>query len=108
VLAFPPADVTLGVALGLALGKPIGVAGFAWLAVRSGYGALPEGVSWSMIGAAGMLAGIGFTMSLFITDLAFVAPALISQAKLGIIAASAASGLAGYALLSRALATPAR
>jgi NhaA family Na+:H+ antiporter len=108
LLALPRAGVMLGIALGLALGKPIGVIAFTWLAVKSGYGALPEGVSWSMIGAVGILAGVGFTMSLFITDLAFDSPALISQAKLGILTASITSGLLGYAVLRRALAGTAR
>ena len=63
--------VTLGIVVGLVVGKQLGITLFAWLAVRSGISELPEGIGWRHVYGAGWLAGIGFTMSLFITDLAF-------------------------------------
>ena len=92
-------SITLGIVLGLALGKPIGVTAFAWLAVRMGMATLPRGVSWRMIAATGVLAGIGFTMALFIAGLAFVDPELLEAAKFGILAASTVTGLAGWLML---------
>jgi NhaA family Na+:H+ antiporter len=91
--------VTLGVALGLAIGKPIGITLAAWLAVRLGAAALPERVSWRHIHGAGWLGGIGFTMSLFMADLAFAGETQLTYAKLGILIASLCAGLIGYAIL---------
>ncbi len=95
--------VTIGVALGLLLGKPLGITLFSWFAVRLGICELPSGVRWSQILGIGLLGGIGFTMSLFITNLAFRQNELITDAKVGIFAASLMAGIAGYALLSRKL-----
>jgi NhaA family Na+:H+ antiporter len=95
--------VSLGALVGLLLGKPIGVAGFAFLAVLSGLSKLPEGATWSGMVGIGLLAGIGFTMSLFIANLAFVEPVLLAQAKMGVLTASVVASLVGLALLSRAL-----
>ena len=95
--------VSLGILLGLVVGKPLGITLMAWLAVRSGHGSLPEGVTWMHVVGAGCLAGIGFTMSLFITELAFVEPPLVQSAKIGILAASALSAIFGFVLLSRTL-----
>lgn len=100
VLADP---LAIGIIVGLVIGKPLGIALMSWLAVKSGRGALPKGVTWAQVTGAGCLAGIGFTMSLFITDLAFNDEALMATAKIGILAASLASGVVGYLLLSRAL-----
>ena len=100
VLADP---LALGIIVGLVIGKPLGISFFSWLAVKSGRGALPEGVTWGQIAGAGCLAGIGFTMSLFITDLAFDNESLIATAKVGILAASLVSGIIGYVVLSRTL-----
>jgi NhaA family Na+:H+ antiporter len=103
--------VTLGVALGLLLGKPLGVAGAAWLAVRTGVASLPAGVSWRQLRGAACLAGIGFTMSLFIAGLAFgggahgeagAPSAHLDAAKLGILGGSLLSGVLGWILLGRA------
>lgn len=91
--------VALGIILGLVLGKQIAVTLFSWLAVRSGRADLPEGVTWRQIYGVSWLAGIGFTMSLFITDLAFSDPALIHVAKAGILVASLIAGTGGYFLL---------
>jgi NhaA family Na+:H+ antiporter len=93
--------VTLGVVLGLVLGKPIGVTLAAWLAVRSGLASLPENVTWKHVHGAGWLAGIGFTMSLFMAGLAFTDDAHLSEAKLGILIASLCAGIIGSVILMR-------
>jgi NhaA family Na+:H+ antiporter len=100
--------VTLGVIVGLLLGKPVGIFLASWLAVRSGLAELPQRVTWQGIHGAAWLGGIGFTMSLFIGGLAFADPALLANAKIGILIASTLAGITGYALLSRSLAPPAR
>ncbi len=92
-------SVSIGVMVGLFIGKPIGIVAASWITVRTGLGSLPRGVRWSDIIGAGTLAGIGFTMSLFIADLAFEDPAYLIEAKLGFLAASVAAGLAGSVLL---------
>ena len=96
--------VTIGVVLGLVLGKQLGITLAGWGAVRMGLTVLPAGVTWSQIYGAAWLAGIGFTMSLFVTDLAFRDPsdaALLTAAKLGILAASVSAGGIGWLLLRR-------
>ena len=93
----PGAPVLLGVALGLVLGKPVGVVALSWLAVRLRVAALPVGVRWLEVLVVGVVAGIGFTMALFIASLAFPDKALLEVAKLGVLAASAVAGLAGIA-----------
>jgi NhaA family Na+:H+ antiporter len=95
--------ISLGIVLGLVLGKQIGVFLFSWLAIKSGWAALPVGVTWSQIWGASCLAGVGFTMSLFISELAFKDPDLVSEAKIGILAASLIAGFLGYVVLSKAL-----
>jgi Na+:H+ antiporter, NhaA family len=80
--------VTMGVVLGLVLGKPVGIFLFSWIAVKLGWCVLPAGARWKHILAVGCLAGIGFTMSLFITGLAFTDRTLTNEAKLGILVAS--------------------
>lgn len=94
--------VSLGVAAGLVLGKQVGVLGAAWLAVRARISELPENVTWLQIYAAAWLAGIGFTMSLFISELAFGSGPELESAKLGILLASLLAGGIGYLLLRRA------
>lgn len=95
--------VMLGILLGLVIGKPLGITLFSWAAVRSGLAALPRGVTWRLIHGVSWLGGIGFTMSLFVAGLAFTeAPALLTEAKLGVLMASLAAGLAGALLLWRA------
>jgi NhaA family Na+:H+ antiporter len=93
--------ITLGVALGLMLGKPIGVTLTSWLGVRIGLASLPEKVSWKHIHGAGWLAGIGFTMSLFMTGLAFTDDVRLTAAKLGILVASLCAGIVGSVILVR-------
>jgi NhaA family Na+:H+ antiporter len=97
------ARVSLGVALGLLVGKPLGVTLASWAAVRLGLAALPDGVGWASLTGAGILAGIGFTMALFLTALAFEDPALAAASKLGVLGASALASFLGVALLSRCL-----
>jgi NhaA family Na+:H+ antiporter len=94
--------VALGIVLGLVVGKQLGVTLFAWLAVKSGVAELPEGMGWRHVYGASWLAGIGFTMSLFITDLGFSEDSLVEEAKLGILAASLIAGLVGWTILKGA------
>ncbi|HEU4327591.1 MAG TPA: Na+/H+ antiporter NhaA [Roseiflexaceae bacterium] len=99
--------VVLGIAAGLVLGKPVGLFAATWLAVRLGVAQLPQGVTWQHIAGAGCLAGLGFTMSLFIATLGFEgAPELLAAAKLGILVASLVAGLLGYAALRLAAPAP--
>ncbi len=93
--------ILIGVALGLVVGKQVGVFGFAWLAVRMGLAVMPAGLTWQHIYGAACLAGIGFTMALFIANLAFSDAAMLNSAKLGILGASFVSGLLGWGLLAR-------
>ena len=103
-LADPLASrVTLGVALGLLVGKPLGITLFAWIAVRSKLAALPTGVGWGAIFGAGLLGGVGFTMALFITALAFEDPALAAASKIGVMGASVLAAGLGMACLARVL-----
>lgn len=92
------ASTTLGIALGLALGKVVGVFGFAGIAIRSGMAAMPSGATWRQLLGTSLLCGIGFTMSLFIGMLAFADhPDLQSEVKLGILMGSLVAGIAGWA-----------
>ena len=95
--------VSLAVALGLLIGKPLGIGGASWLAVRLGLAALPSGVGWGSLFGAGALGGIGFTMALFVTGLAFQDPALAAASKLGVMAASLGASGMGLAVLQRTL-----
>ena len=99
--------VALGVGLGLVVGKLVGVTLGAYLAVRLRVGALPAGVAWRHVAGAAGLAGIGFTVSLFITDLAFADESLRAASKLGILAASLAASVIGAAVLWNRPRTPA-
>ena len=92
--------ISLGIVCGLALGKALGVVGFSWLSNRVGLGTLPAGANWRQILGVGALAGIGFTMSLFIADLAFGSTPMLETAKVGILAGSIVSGVAGAIILS--------
>jgi NhaA family Na+:H+ antiporter len=91
--------VTLGVLLGLVIGKPIGILLFSWLAVRAGLASMPANADYLHFVGIGLLAGIGFTVSLFITGLAFSDAELVPEAKMGILAASFVAGLAGFVYL---------
>jgi NhaA family Na+:H+ antiporter len=93
--------VTLGVLLGLLVGKPVGITLFAWVATRLRLAALPTGCGWRPLHGVSWLGGIGFTMSLFVTNLAFRDQALVMDAKVGIFAASIGAALVGWLLLRR-------
>ena len=93
---------TAGIIAGLIFGKPFGIFLFSLIAIKMGICRLPDDITFRHVVGAGALAGIGFTMSIFITNLAFTDPELIRSSKIAILAASAVAGTAGYALLSRA------
>lgn len=92
-------SVTVGVALGLLVGKPLGIVVFSWLAVRAGVSSLPEGTNWSQLLGAGMLAGVGFTVALFINELAFDSEVLVERGKIGILGGSLVAGVLGFLVL---------
>lgn len=96
--------VALGIILGLCVGKPLGIVLASWIAVKLGAASLPSGVTWPQIAGVGCLAGIGFTMSLFINELAFVAhpeiqAELVAEGKIGIFLASVISATVGILLI---------
>ncbi len=95
--------VALGVGAGLLLGKTVGITLFCWVAVRLGLARLPTGVGWGAVLGAAILGGIGFTMALFITALAFADPALAAASKVGVMVASVLATACGVAVLSRSL-----
>jgi NhaA family Na+:H+ antiporter len=98
--------VTLGIALGLVLGKTIGVLGATWLVVRAGLAVRPAGASWTQVSGMSLLAGIGFTMSLFIGELAFEGqgPGWEARVKLGVLGGSLVAAALGAAVLTLAAA----
>jgi NhaA family Na+:H+ antiporter len=93
----------LGIALGLLVGKQLGIFGFAWIAVKAGIASLPESVTWRQIHGLSLLAAIGFTMSLFIGNLAFAEPAQVDAVKLGVLSGSTIAAIVGYALIRSSL-----
>ncbi|MDX2258638.1 MAG: Na+/H+ antiporter NhaA [Hyphomicrobiaceae bacterium] len=93
------AGIPLGIALGLFIGKQIGIVGLSWLAVRAGIATLPEGLDWRHIYGASLLAGIGFTMSLFIGTLAFPDDSSAAAVRIGVLGGTLLSGVAGYFVL---------
>jgi len=99
-------DVTLGAALGLAIGKPLGVLGLSGLAFALGWASRPPGATWLQFVGVAILCGIGFTMSLFIEGLAFSDPILRTEAKIGVLGGSLVAALAGFGFL--ALVPPAK
>lgn len=92
-------SLTLGVVLGLIFGKQIGITLFSWASVKMGLSALPAGVTWRHVYGVSWLGGIGFTMSLFIAELAFRTNGNLEMAKVGILTASLIAGIGGYLLL---------
>jgi NhaA family Na+:H+ antiporter len=98
--------VTWGVVAGLIVGKPIGITVFAWLAVRTGIAIMPGAISWRHIGGVACLGGIGFTISLFIAELAFADNPLGDAARIGILVGSVIAGAVGYAVLRATLPPP--
>lgn len=93
------APQSLGIVLGLVLGKPLGILGIAAIAVKLGLGKLPGGLNWPQVCGAALIAGIGFTMSLFVAALAFSNAAMLANAKLAILVASIISATTGLAVL---------
>jgi NhaA family Na+:H+ antiporter len=91
--------ITLAIILGFVVGKPSGIVLFSWLAIRVRIALMPPGLTWKLIAGGGILAGIGFTMALFIANLAFD-PGTIDAAKLGIYLASIIAGILGIGVLS--------
>jgi NhaA family Na+:H+ antiporter len=101
--------VPLGIALGLFLGKQLGVFAFAWAAIRAGLADLPANATWTQLYGVALLCGIGFTMSLFIGLLAFSAsPEMTDATKIGVLAGSLASALCGSLVLRFARPEPCR
>jgi NhaA family Na+:H+ antiporter len=95
--------VSLGVFSGLLIGKFLGVVGASWLTLKLGWAQLPSDMAFKNLYGIGMLAGIGFTMSLFITNLAFKSPTAMLEAKIGVLAASVLAGAIGYVWLRKTL-----
>ncbi|GGH11635.1 Na+/H+ antiporter NhaA [Silvibacterium dinghuense] len=96
-------SICWGVLLGLIVGKPLGILSVSWLATRAGLARLPASISWTQIAGVGVLAGIGFTVSLFISALAFDDPLQLDAAKTAILLASLIAGIVGFFLLKRAV-----
>ena len=92
-------SVTMGVAAGLLAGKVLGIVGFTWLAVRTRVGVLPAAVRWRHVLGVACLCGMGFTVSLFVSAIAFDQESLVDQAKIGVFGASLLAGAAGYFIL---------
>jgi Na+/H+ antiporter NhaA len=91
--------VTWGIALGLFVGKPVGILTATWLAERSGIASRPAGVTWHQVLGVGLLGGVGFTVALFITTLSFDSEVLTADAKMGILLGSITAAIVGYTYL---------
>lgn len=91
--------ISIGIILGLFIGKQLGIFGFSFFAIKLGLASKPEGVNFTKMYGAGILAGIGFTMSLFIANLAFSSDELLNIAKVGVLLASLISGVIGYLIV---------
>jgi Na+:H+ antiporter, NhaA family len=98
--------VSTGIIAGLLIGKPAGIFLSSWLATRLGLAQLPKGVSWQQLLGVAALGGIGFTMSLFIADIAFQGTSHLELAKISILTGSVLSGVLGFVLLRTARARP--
>ena len=98
-----PGPISLGVISGLIVGKQIGIMFFSWLAIVLKIADMPQGVKWSNIWGVSILAGIGFTMSIFISELGLDSPKLVDEAKISIFIASFLAGVAGYLVLRKTL-----
>jgi NhaA family Na+:H+ antiporter len=94
--------IAWGVVAGLVIGKPLGIIGFARAAVKAGWAQIPHGVSWKQLNAVGLLAGIGFTVSIFISSLAFDDAVQLMEAKTAVLGASVIAGVFGYLALRKA------
>lgn len=96
-------SLTLNIALGLVFGKTIGIGLLSWLSVKLGIASLPTGSTWVQLLALALLGGVGFTMALFIANLAFTDPELLNQAKIGILIGSTIAGVGGFLILRMTL-----
>lgn len=98
-------SVSIAVAMGLLIGKFIGIYSFTWVAVKSGLAPMPEGMNWKNISGVALLGGIGFTVSLFIANLSFgnTHPVLLNQAKFGVLCGTLIAGILGYVVLTLVL-----
>ncbi len=95
--------VPIGIALGLIIGKPVGILSLCWLAKRLGLATIDPTLNWKLLAGASMLAGIGFTMSLFIGMLAFSSPEMATQIRIGVLSGSLVCGVVGYLVLRAAI-----
>ncbi|MBS1714006.1 MAG: Na+/H+ antiporter NhaA [Armatimonadetes bacterium] len=102
----PTDPMAVGIALGLIVGKPLGIVGFSFVVLKAGLASWPDGVLPRHLIGAGFLGGIGFTMAVFISGLAFPDPARLETAKAAVLAASMVSGVLGYALIRARLGRP--
>ena len=93
--------VAAGIIAGLVIGKPVGILLFSYIALKTGAVSMPQGSNWRQLTGVALLGGIGFTMSIFIADLAFISEQFIAEAKIGILIASIIAGVAGYVLLMK-------
>ena len=93
--------VSVAVIIALFVGKPVGITLMTWIGCKIGIAELPEGIKWKHLFSVAILGGLGFTMSLFIANLAFDAPSFLSQAKIGILVGSIVAGVAGYKILDK-------
>lgn len=91
--------ISFGIVAGLVIGKPLGIVGGCWLLVKSGRSSLPGSVTWLQLLGAGLLAGVGFTMSIFIANEAFATQQLVDTAKIAVLSASTLAAVSGLALL---------
>jgi len=91
--------ISLGIVAGLVLGKQVGIVLFSWIAVKSRRAALPDGVGWAHVYGGACVAGVGFTMSLFVTELAYVDVTLLARAKVGVLTASLLAAVWGSVVL---------
>lgn len=94
----PP--ITLGIFFGLLVGKPVGIFLFSFIGIKTGLASKPEGIKWKQLAATGILGGIGFTMSLFVNNLAFTDPGIVDMGKISILITSATAAIIGLTALS--------
>jgi NhaA family Na+:H+ antiporter len=102
-LAAFPSNVSFGIIGGLVLGKPLGIGLFSYFTIKGGWAELPEHVTWGPLMGTACLGGIGFTMSIFISELAFTENAVIYDAKIAIFIASILAAVLGYVILTKTL-----
>ena len=102
-LAAFPSSVSFGIISGLILGKQVGIFGFSYLVIKTNLADMPAGVSWTQLWGVSLLSGIGFTMSIFISELGFSDEAMLADAKIAIFIASILAAAFGYVVLNKVL-----